>query len=95
MPISPTNQSKNTISPVGQDRLGFFLLTESGDNLTTEAGDLLILDLSAYGVTGENQSKSPSVGTTIYVGQPMGLLLSLTYPSTFTLGSGWVNSNKN
>lgn len=95
MPITPTNQSKNTISPVGQDRLGFLLLTELEETLTTEDDYLLMLDASLYGVTATNQSKSSSSGTSIQAGQPMGLLLSITYPSTFTLGSGWVNSNKN
>ena len=95
MPVSPVNQSKNIVSPVGQDRLGFFLLTEDEDILETEDGFLIMLDSATYGLSGENQAKSPSAGTTIHAGESIGLLLSLTYPTTFTLEGGWVNSNKN
>jgi hypothetical protein len=95
MPIAPVNQTKNIVSPVGQDRLGFFLMTEDDFILETEDGFLLMLDSATYGLSGENQAKSPNAGTTIHSGESIGLLLSLTYPTTFTLGSGWVNSNKN
>lgn len=58
MPISPVNQVKNTISPVGQDRLGFYLLTELEDFLNTEDDSLIMLDQNNYGVSGTNQTKN-------------------------------------
>ena len=46
-----------------------------------------------YAYVPTNISKS-SVGTTITVGSPIGLLLALTY-STTTSSGGWTNQTKN
>lgn len=90
MPITPTNQSKSTTSPVGTNKYG---IAAWGDSSYTW-GDA-IATWGSSGVSATNQSKAISSGLQIDAGQPMGLLLTLTYPSTFTIGSGWINSNKN
>lgn len=91
MPITPTNQSKNTVSPNNGDKSGVALWGDAeitwGDSLAYWG------NVSLVNVT--NQSKSVSSGSTINAGEAMGLLLTITYPSTFTSGGGWVNSNKN
>lgn len=58
MPITPTNQSKNSVSPQNTTRNGFFLLMENGFYLLQETGYKIILDLPSYGVSGTNQSKN-------------------------------------
>ncbi len=92
--ITPSNKTKTAISPVNKNIGNFYLLTEDGDFITQEDGGLVMLDLESYAVTGINQTKTPFVTTTIYAGTPMGLLLTLTYPTTFTVGSGVINQQK-
>lgn len=92
--ISPTNKTKTAISPVNKNIGSFYLLTEDGDFLTQEDGGLLMLDLPSYAVSGINQVKTPFGTITVQAGTPMGLLLALTYPSSFTVGSGVINQPK-
>lgn len=92
--ITPSNKTKTAISPVNRELGSFYLLTEDGDFLTQEDGGLIMLDLASYAVTGINQTKTPFGTTTVYAGSPMGLLLTLTYPTTFTSGSGVINQTK-
>lgn len=92
--ITPTNQVKNIIVPDNREKGFFYLLTESGDFLTLEDGGLIMLDASNYSVSATNQIKHPFGSTTIYAGTPMGLLLTLTYPTTFSVGSGVTNQAK-
>lgn len=58
MTISGVNQTKNSVSPINQDRLGFFLLTESSDFLMTEDSYYIVVDLPSYGLDGTNQTKN-------------------------------------
>ena len=92
--ISPTNKTKTAISPVNKNTGSFYLLTEDGDFLTQEDGGLIMLDLPSYAVSGINQVKTPFGTITVQAGTPMGLLLALTYPSSFTVGSGVINQPK-
>lgn len=92
--ITPSNKTKTAISPVNKNIGSFYLLTEDGDFLTQEDGGIIMLDMLSYSVTGINQVKTPFGTTTIQAGSPMGLLLTLTYPSTFTVGSGVINQVK-
>ncbi len=89
MPITPTNQSKSTITPSGQRKTGVYLW---GDDVATW-GDALAT-WGNYFITPVNESKSPSSSITIEAGQPMGLLLAITYPSQIVVGSGVVNQSK-
>jgi len=57
--ISPINITKTSITPINISFGSFYLLTESGEYLTQEDGSLIILDLSTYGVTGVNKTKTP------------------------------------
>lgn len=57
MPISPTNQVKNTVAPSNQEKGSFYLLTEDGSYLTQEDGYLIILD-GDTSITGANQVKN-------------------------------------
>lgn len=57
MPITPTNQVKNAVSPVNTEKGNFYLLTEDGDFLTQEDGFLLLLD-GDISVVGTNQVKN-------------------------------------
>lgn len=84
MPIAPTNQIKNNANGTGQ-----FKLAWGGYGYAR-------YEQSYYGQGGSptNQSKSTSGSTTIYLGSPVGLLLSITYPTTFTVGSGATNQSK-
>lgn len=92
--ITPSNKIKTAISPVNKNIGSFYLLTEDGDFLAQEDGGFIMLDLASYAVSGINQVKTPFGSTTVYAGSPMGLLLTLTYPSTFTVGSGVINQSK-
>jgi hypothetical protein len=56
--ITPTNISKNAISPTNQSRQGFFLLMEDGSYLLQESGFKFILDAVSYGFSGTNISKN-------------------------------------
>lgn len=57
MPITPTNQVKNAVSPVNTEKGNFYLLTENQDFLTQEDGFLLLLD-GDISVVGTNQVKN-------------------------------------
>ncbi len=86
--IAGTNQSKNIVTPYGQRKAGTYFWGDIeatwGDTLATW-GDVFI--------TPTNQSKSSMGGSSISIGSPMGLLLSITYPATVTTGS-MVNQSK-
>lgn len=87
--ISGTNQSKNTVSPTGARKSGIYLWGDAeatwGDTLATWGGFVL---------SPTNQTKS-SMGTVLTTaGSPMGLLLSITYPTTTTGGTGAINQSK-
>jgi len=58
MPITPTNQVKNAVSPSNQEKGNFYLLTEAGDFLTQEDMGLIILDQLSYSFVGVNQLKN-------------------------------------
>lgn len=90
MPIAPTNQSKNIVTPSNQGKYGN----------TQAIYGLGVYGLVVYGVgtpsgIPTNQSKSSQGSTSITSGMPMGLLLSLTYPSDIIIGSGVTNQSKN
>lgn len=89
MAVSGTNQSKIAVTPKGQRKAGVYMWGDPdatwGDALATW-GD--------YQIAPTNQSKTPFGAITIYAGTPMGLLLSITYPTTFTIGSGVTNQSK-
>lgn len=87
MSITPTNISKNTISPTGTSRGISYLW---GDTVRTW-GDSTATWGYAYSVA--NITKSP-VGSTVTTGSSIGLLLALTYSSTISNG-GWTNQTKN
>ena len=55
--ITPTNQVKNSITPVNTEKGDFYLLTEAGEFLTQEDGFLLILD-GEVTVVATNQTKN-------------------------------------
>lgn len=90
MPITPTNQSKNTITPTGQVKT-FSIQGVYGVGLYGYA--VYGVGVAGYGSV-INESKSPSSSITIEAGQPMGLLLAITYPSQIVVGSGVVNQSK-
>lgn len=92
--ITPSNKTKTSISPVNKETGSFYMLTEDGEFITQEDGGLIIIDMLSYAVSGINQTKTPFGTTTIQAGSPMGLLLTLTYPSSFTVGSGVINQQK-
>lgn len=90
MPIAPTNQSKNTVTPSNQGKFGN----------TQAIYGLGVYGLVTYGVgtpsnIPTNQSKSSNGAVTLDEGSPMGLLLSLTYSSTIISGNGVTNQSKN
>lgn len=89
MPIAPTNQTKNTVSMTGSRKFGVYFWGDSeatwGDSEATWGGSQITLT---------NQERTPSGSVTIYAGSPMGLLLSITYPSTFSIVSGVTNQSK-
>lgn len=87
--ISGTNQSKNIVTPYGQRKAGIYTW---GDTDATW-GDILATWGGLF-ITPTNQTKSPSGSTTISAGSPMGLLLSITYPTTVVVGSGFINQSK-
>lgn len=89
MPISPTNQAKNSIVGVGARKAGIYLW---GDVIATW-GDALAT-WGNVSIAPTNQEKSPQGSVTIYAGTPMGLLLSITYPTTFAIGGGVTNQSK-
>lgn len=63
MPISPTNQTKNEISPSNETKSGFFLLKEDGGYLLLENGGRIVLDLVNYGADFINQVKNAIAAT--------------------------------
>jgi len=87
--ISGTNQSKNTVSPTGARKAGVYTWGDTeatwGDVIATWGGLL---------ISPTNQSKSTVPSTTIPAGSAMGLLLTLTYASDITVGSGVINQSK-
>lgn len=89
MPITPTNIPKNNINPVNKSK-----------GIGAEWADLVASWAdSFYGwadsATVTNAVKhSPATGTTT-IGSPMGLLLTITYATSTSTGSGWYNVNKN
>lgn len=87
--ISGTNQPKTIVSPLN---------TVKTRNTQAIYG-MGIYGLVVYGVGAPsgvptNQTKSTTGQTTITAGTPMGLLLSITYPTTFVIGSGFINQSK-
>lgn len=89
MAVSGTNQSKNIVSPVGHIKAGVYTW---GDSVATW-GDILAT-WGNYQIAPVNETKHIFGSSTIYAGTPMGLLLSITYPSTVSVGSGVVNQSK-
>lgn len=89
MPITPTNISKTSINPTGTSRGVSYLW---GDTVKTW-GDAVATWGYSYSVT--NIDKNTPASTTTIVGSPIGLLLTLTYATAITNGSGWTNINKN
>lgn len=91
MPITPINRTKNLITPDNKTK----------GSTTNGLYGFGVYGYAMYGVgtTGYgsyvNKDKSSSGAVTIEVGQPMGLLLAITYPTTFTSGNGWINKTKN
>ena len=89
MAVSGTNQSKTVVSPYN---------TVKTRNAQAIYG-MGIYGIAVYGVgvpsgIPTNQSKSASGSITISAGSPMGLLLSITYPSDVVIGSGFINQQK-
>ncbi len=87
--IAGTNQSKNIVTPYN------VVKTRNAQAIY----GMGIYGLVTYGVgvpagTPTNQSKSTTGAITINAGSPMGLLLSITYPNTFVIGSGFINQSK-
>lgn len=89
MPISPTNQTKNTVTMIGSRKTGVYLW---GDSVATWGDSVATWGDSVASPT--NQTKTSTGSTTIYAGTPMGLLLSITYPTTFGIGSVITNQPK-
>lgn len=89
MPVVPTNQSKNIVTPTGARKYGVYSWGDPeatwGDSLATW-GDLVIAPT--------NQTKSTSGSSTLSEGSPMGLLLTLTYASDIVVGAGVTNQSK-
>ena len=87
--ITGTNQSKNIVSPYGARKAGIYLWGDIeatwGDVLATWGGLQLV---------PTNQSKSTVPAVTIPTGSAIGLLLTLTYASDVTVGSGVINQSK-
>lgn len=89
MPIAPTNQSKNIVTPSNQGKFGN----------TQAIYGLGVYGLVVYGVgtpsgIPTNQSKSSNGSVSLDIGSPIGLLLSLTYSSTIISGNGVTNQSK-
>lgn len=57
MPISPSNQLKNTVSPTNSEKGSFYLLTEASEFLVQEDGFFILLD-GDVSVVGTNQLKN-------------------------------------
>jgi hypothetical protein len=89
MVVIGTNQSKTIVTPTGDRKAGVYSWGDVGatwgDSLATWGN---------FSLSTTNQSKSNFGSTTINAGTPMGLLLSITYPTTFTVGSGVTNQPK-
>lgn len=89
MSVVGVNQSKTIVTPSGQRKAGIYFWGDSlatwGDALATWGGVTL---------SPTNQSKSIFGAVTITAGTPIGLLLTLTYASDFTIGSGVTNQPK-
>jgi hypothetical protein len=89
MVVIGTNQSKTIVTPTGDRKAGVYSWGDTGATW----GDS-IATWGNFSLTPTNQSKSTFGTTTIYAGTPIGLLLTLTYASTFTVGSGVTNQPK-
>lgn len=86
--ISGVNQSKNIVTPTN------VVKTRNAQAIY----GMGIYGIATYGVgtpsgIPTNQNKSSMGGSSISIGSPMGLLLSITYPATVTTGS-MVNQSK-
>lgn len=90
MPITPINKIKNVSTFIGRNKTNQGVWGDS----TATWGDLLF-SWGAGSASYVNKDKSSSGSITIEAGQPMGLLLAITYPTTFTSGNGWINKTKN
>lgn len=90
MPITPTNITKHIISPYNKVK-GFASQAIYGVGVYGRA----IYGQGTSGVASMTNAvkHSPATGTTI--GSPMGLLLTITYATSTSTGSGWYNVNKN
>lgn len=82
--VTGVNQIKNNANGTGQFKLawGGYGYARYGQSYYGQGG----------GAT--NQTKSTFNTTTINAGTPMGLLLTITYPATFSVGSGVTNQAK-
>lgn len=90
MPISPQNQSKSVTIPRGTRKAGVYLwgdVEATWGDATATWGDFAIAPV--------NISKSVSATSSIPIGSPIGLLLSLTYADEVIISGGWVNQSKN
>lgn len=89
MAVVGVNQSKTIVTPSGQRKAGVYFWGDSmatwGDSLATWGG---------LTVSPTNQSKSTFGAVAIVAGTPIGLLLTLTYSSGFTIGAGVTNQPK-
>lgn len=85
MTVVGTNQNKNNANGTGQFKLawGGYGYARYGMSYYGQAGG---------GIT--NQLKSPRGIVTTVVGSPIGLLLSLTYATIISTGSGVTNQSK-
>lgn len=90
MPITPINRIKSSTSFINKNKT-------ASEQATYGVG---YYGVATYGVGSAvglpiNRDKSPNGVITITAGQSMGLLLSITYPTTFNIGTGWINKTKN
>lgn len=89
MPITPTNRTKSTTTFVNKNKVNS---ADWGDSEATW-GDLLYSWGASVG-SYINRTKSTAGLVTITAGEPMGILLSITYPTTTQTGTSWINKNK-
>lgn len=89
MSITPTNQSKNVVTPQGARKTGIYFWGDSiatwGDAIATWGGVM---------ITPTNQTKNGTTSGTLAVGSPIGLLLTLTYAVALPGVAGVVNQSK-
>jgi len=85
-----TNQTKNNITPSNKLK-GY---------ATQAVYGIGVYGLAVYGVgvagfgIFTNRAKTPIGTTSTVIGSPMGLLLSITYATSTSSGSGWTNQLK-